>query len=63
MSDAAGLEIRRRLLFRAGHRGTQETDILLGTFGTMTDDSPFHLQLDQLRRDGPFTLRTPIPAA
>jgi succinate dehydrogenase flavin-adding protein (antitoxin of CptAB toxin-antitoxin module) len=32
MSDAADLEIRRRLLFRAWHCGTQETDILLGTF-------------------------------
>ena len=33
MNDVANLDIRRRrLLFRSWHRGTQETDLLLGTF-------------------------------
>jgi len=38
---------RRRLLFRAWHRGTQETDLLLGGFAERSLAGFDSLQLDQ----------------
>ena len=48
---AAGLEVRRRkLLFRAWHRGMRELDLILGRFA---DDQMAHLspeELDAIKR-------------
>jgi len=49
MTDLENLEVRRkRLLYRAEHRGTQELDILIGGYVADHLDSLDHAQLDRL---------------
>ncbi len=63
---------RRRLLFRANHRGTKETDVLVGGYVSARIDALDEAALEQLERimDLPdpeladwLTGRLPIPGA
>jgi antitoxin CptB len=69
MSDALAIR-RKRLLFRSWHRGTKETDLLLGTFADANLGSFGSAQLDDFERllealDGDiwdwFTRRADLP--
>lgn len=50
---AAGEDIsmrRRRLRYRAWHRGTRELDLLIGPFADAATDQMGHAELDRLER-------------